>query len=345
MIFFPRMYQPDEGGKEGGKVSQAHLAVLYDECIREALKVCVPERLSHWPVSYERSMTQSRDSKGQFHFSSVGLANGELADFINALSEKLDAHEYFLDWFFLHEWRGYKEETTHNPVVRDDIDEKLDYMCKDLLFSKINMEDWFIDVGLEIWQQGKSIQWRENMHMQLLRSLLPNSTEQQCNDVKNSKKWLSDPLAHLYQLAGFRVETSAAARKTDHIIYLNVYTTDKQATYQMHTGAYRHHRAQDLLPPKIEHLIRDIETLRELYYACGDKVQDGAARAEVRISLLYARFPLVDYKEITGTCVVAIDAVDLWSVVLLIYTVTVTGPELCLLCQTSPLGHFDSGEH
>jgi hypothetical protein len=77
---------------------------------------------------------------------------------------------------------------------------------------------------------------------------------------------------------------------TDRIVYLNVYMTDKEPTYQLHTGSFSKHRASELLPSTgLTKLINDVTTMSVMFGQCmGDGEQapnEGCAHFEIRVAL------------------------------------------------------------
>ncbi|KAI9442772.1 hypothetical protein H4582DRAFT_2055158 [Lactarius indigo] len=77
------------------------------------------------------------------------------------------------------------------------------------------------------------------------------------------------------------------------INYINVYTTDKCPTYQLHQGIWRRRRCKELFPKMLEKLVDQLEKMSETYKACagsmGQKPQEGCARLEFRVPLVLAQ--------------------------------------------------------
>lgn len=268
-------------------------------------------------------MMAARDKRRQFHFSSIDIPAHLLPQFCERLRHRLDNYSSFQDSFFLHEWRGLKGATLHNPDDDEAIDQALLAACDiidfDILEDPSDLENWWIDIGLEIRSEGRVLQWLQEGHSQLLQYCLPSQTAQGIRKILRSKKFKIDISTLLYDLAGFRVEVPGPGR-ADQVAYINVYTTDKSATYQLHHGAFSRHRASDLLPTRISALVHDIKELGILYDLCAGArgpVHEGAARLEARIRmvpmLVPAKFRNLPRSLIDDT-LVSYQAKDWWLV-------------------------------
>ncbi|KAI0362849.1 hypothetical protein BV20DRAFT_919007, partial [Pilatotrama ljubarskyi] len=92
---------------------------------------------------------------------------------------------------------------------------------------------------------------------------------------------------HLFDLAGFRC-TPGSRGERDKVVHVNVYTTDKTVTYQLHNGSFSPHRVSSLYPGNIRRLLEDMNTIATTFSQCGGSagtVQDGTARFELRVNL------------------------------------------------------------
>jgi hypothetical protein len=165
----------------------------------------------------------------------------------------------------------------------------------------IDPAEWVVDVALEIRQEGHVIQWLTSAHRRLLKYVLPSAENEQIDVIMTSKKhYLCDLSAQLDDLGGCRVEPGSREKK-DEVTYISIYTTDKSATYQLHSGIFAHRQACDLLPGKIDKLVKDMDNMGEVFRACcGDGEDDsegleGCARLEIRIPLANANDVLLTF--------------------------------------------------
>jgi hypothetical protein len=319
-IVFPRLYRANEAPQ----IPQDLLETLYDTAIRPAVRTAVPERLSHWPPTYRAAMANARDIRGQLHFGSVDLPAFALGDFRDALLHILDQHDTLKDAYFLHEVRGYKGATVHNPEVEaecwDVLHEKLNFLD----FRLINHDQWYIDVGLEVHLRDHVLQWLEDGHLRLLRNALPRQNQSNPNSLAtladDANNFKTDRVAQLNEFAGFRC-TPRSKGLADQVTYINVYTTDKEPLYQLHTGSFRRHHASELMPGErnIQTLMKDVAEISGVFGQCVGTVtraaSEGCARFEVRVKLRQSPTVLRGLpQELISNSLVAIRAPTWWLV-------------------------------
>ncbi|KIP01488.1 hypothetical protein PHLGIDRAFT_80512 [Phlebiopsis gigantea 11061_1 CR5-6] len=216
-------------------------------------------------------MKQNRGVQGHLYFPTFDIPPGDLEAFGNKLREQLKLIPTFQDSFFLHEWRGIKGGCIHDGEDDEEVDNSLDQAFDaidiSMLTQPLDPDSWYVDIGLEIQCPGHIVQWLEDAHTTILHYALPQHNQREIRSILRSPKFHVDTAALLYDLAGFRTEVTPK-HEGDSIVYLNVYTTDKSVTYQLHTGAFRRHKAEDTLPSTIGRLIQDMETLGEVWDTC-----------------------------------------------------------------------------
>ncbi|KAK7437733.1 RNA polymerase II subunit 3 [Stygiomarasmius scandens] len=263
-IFFPHMYNPDSDKKVEPKL----LARLYDECIRPAVLEALRVQSSHWPTSYNSAMRQAQgtDNSG-IHPFSIDLPGSVMGRFSNALLRFMDRIREFKDAYFLHEFRGRKGETLHNP---GDDDDRVQAFKK--LFKNVIDEDgdgykkWFVDVAVEVNQKGFIMQWKAHAHEGLIRKALPLASDTAIAQLMDKR--LVDTSAQIYDYAGFRSETGVKG-KNDGVSYINVYTTDKSATYQLHKGLFSRKYPSDTLSEKgLENMLKAVDGMMKTFREC-----------------------------------------------------------------------------
>lgn len=289
MIFFPKLYVRGESPR----MSQANSALLYDRCIRPTIHELLPLTISHWPISYDACMRRIRDSRGQFHFTTLDIPDHILDDFTERLRNRLDAHPEFRDSFFVHEWRGIKGYTGHDPVDDVACDTAIDAAMEDIAILDMYPPDsenaWFIDVAIELSSPDKVLQWRTDSHLRILQYAIPTAERSELAREMRRRSFHKDISSHLYDLAGLRMEVHPRLQGAQQIHYVNCYTTDKSATYQLHRGAFRRHRAEELFPHKIQGVLKDIASLSDIYDKCtglhAHPAQLSNGRLEVRLAL------------------------------------------------------------
>lgn len=327
LIFFPRLYSDTPPRK--AVLTQAQLTLLYNACVRRAIEAVSPEAVCHWPVDYERAYTQAKDKTSKLRPGTIDISPDLLPNFCTQLLECLDsatlpdsdAH-IFRGAFFYHEFRGLKGATQH-PTNR--AAEAFEFLTRDF-WKDMPTEEWWIDVGIEVYSPGKVLQWLNSSHEALLRFALPEASAQAEQDARwdemltravQGSNMKEDTSAQIYELQGFRLMTRQVGA-LDETIYVNVYTTDKTNTYQLHQGMYRRHWPSDLLPESMPNTLKDIVSIGNVFSACSGQnpehiIQPGSARIEVRTALdrAFETLPTLS-EEILENSVVGFNAIDWW---------------------------------
>ena len=315
-MMFPRLY--DEGNQDR-TIAAYNLSRIYDEGIRPAVEAICNPRLSHWPASYSSAITKAKDKSGKLHFGTVDLSVDLLPEFAQRLKENLDRIPKLKDMYFMHEVRGTKGATVHNPDTPEACWRSLEDQLEFLDLTTVNPRNWYIDVGLEVHLPGHVLQWLEDAHLRLLKFGLPTQAENLpeslstlLNDRRNFKL---DRVAQFKEFAGFRC-TPCTRGQSDDIAYLNVYTTDKEPTYQLHSGSFRKHLASELLPFKSNKILNDVTAMSKVYGQCmgseGRTPNEGCARFEVRVGLEHAADAVSTMSSITMRGSLVAIPVNLW---------------------------------
>ena len=317
-MVFPRLY---EEGSQDRTIPAHTLARIYDQGIRPAVEAICDARLSHWPPSYSAAITKARDIHGKLHFGTIDLPPNLLPQFTERLRVNLNgmANLKLNDMYFMHEVRGTKGFTVHDP---DDILERWNTLEEELDFldtTSISPRNWYIDVGLEVYLKNHVVQWLEDAHLRLLHFGLPKQSEEDPDSLSrlliDKRNFLTDRVAQLKEFAGFRSKTGSKGL-SDKVGYLNVYTTDKEPTYQLHNGSFRIHHASELLPFTGDKLLKDVSAISNVYGQCMGTEErspnEGCARFELRILLSESADALAMMPpELLRSALVAIPA-DLW---------------------------------
>jgi hypothetical protein len=256
----------------------------------------IPSQASHWPVNYSSAFQQAKDTRGRLHFGSVAVPAVHLVDFCDALCARLDEIDSFKGAYFAHELRGLKGGTAHtededgrNP------EEAFETFFDNVDMARIDEDNWLVDVALEIYDPGRVVQWSKFAHSAILEYILPTLDSDQISTLQGRSTFHLDHVAQLEDFAGFRCEPGQWGTRNG-VTYINVYTTDKCPTYQLHTGIWRRRTCQDLLPEALEKLLEDLIKMSTTYKSCsgnqGDSPQEGCARLEIRVPLILAQTAL-----------------------------------------------------
>jgi hypothetical protein len=305
--FLPRLYNPGSSPA----ISQQTFRVIYDQCMRYAVLKVIPGQQSHWPVSYAAAMEQIRDSHGRFHFGSVDIGQEHLHQFAQVFLARLAEHPGLEDAFFVHELRGSKGVSTHDPRFQAEREACFDDIMAFMDERLMNPSDWQVDVALELRVPGHIAHFSVSGFHSILQHTLPSATAEQINALEKSPtRHRVDLAASLKDLGGFRTEPRSRGKR-DGISYINVYCSEKSAAYQLFPGGlYRLHSTRELLPGKLGKLIQEVNTIGTVVQACsGSETSaglEGNARFEVRIPLLssihgHRRFP----EDLIQRCIIA----------------------------------------
>ncbi|KAG2062943.1 hypothetical protein BDR04DRAFT_1039491, partial [Suillus decipiens] len=237
-------------------------------------------------------MTLYRDRKGQFHFGTLDFPFHLLDKLGSKLLELFQMQNGLQDAFFVHELRGVKGVSHHNPLNAEQRQLALDRAFHLFDMSRIRPEDWVVDVALEIQHKGHILQWLTKGHRRLLQFLLPSAPQDKIDSILTSQsQYHLDLSAQLEDVGGFRAHPGSRG-KDDNVHYINVYTTDKSATYQLHDGIFVRRKPWHLFPASIGKLAKDLERIAEIFCLCGDSPKvgghEGNARLEVRVPLCLA---------------------------------------------------------
>ncbi|KAH9048614.1 hypothetical protein EDB83DRAFT_2227013, partial [Lactarius deliciosus] len=288
-IFFPQLYR--DGAHVEPALHQEHFAKLYDGCIRPAVMQVIPTQASHWPVDYHSAMVQAHDTFGRLHYGSLAVPPISLVEFCDALIGRLNAIPDFEKAYFCHELRGLKGGTAHTDEGRHP-EAAFGTFFENIDMARIDQNNWFVDVGLEIFDPEMVVQWSRHAHSAILKFIMPSLSSDELQALQARRTFHLDNVCQLADFAGFRCEPGRFGNR-HHVSYINVYTTDKCPTYQLHTGIWRRRRCKDLLPKSLEKLIQDLQTMSRVYKSCAGTEekppQEGCARLEIRVPLARAQ--------------------------------------------------------
>jgi hypothetical protein len=274
------------------------MAQLYDKCTRPAVMEVIPSHASHWPIDYANAFQLAKDTNGHLHLGSVAVPATHLVAFCAALRNGLEKIDGFKGAFFCHELRGLKGGTAHEEDDEGRNPEEAFHTFFDSVdTTRIDQQNWLVDVGLEIHDPEMAVQWSKSAHPAILQHLLSSLTAEEISTLQKRKTFCVDHAAHLEDFAGFRCEPGKWGSQHG-IEYINVYTTDKCPTYQLHGGIWRRRSYQDLLPKALDKLLEDLVNMSKTFKSCSgsqlNPAQEGCARLEIRVPLMLAEAALRD---------------------------------------------------
>lgn len=326
-IFFPDYYHHDQLAA----LTRIQLAQFYNTCVRQAVCDSMPECAADWPVSYVAAITDRKNSR---HLLSHGVevAGINVDPFIARLRARL--HDSGLDGcFFVTEVLGLKNMKAYRPSDADNtvqIFEEATPFLNHADGSRVLPAEWSVDIRLEVSRTDGPfvLVWKADAHRRLLELGLPHATESQLDRLMRSDRLVADINGHVYPLQGFRGSPGVAG-ENDGVVYMNVYSAEKAATYSFrHQGHFRHHSPHDLYPTNVSNLLLDAKMLMRVYRWCyGDgsnqpgihrvdntasAVQTGNARYEVRVRLDYAHRALSNVPDALMDRIICLRATTWW---------------------------------
>lgn len=317
-VFFPGFYSPHQPPS----IPSETFPLIYECVVLPAVKACSAELALPWPVNYELAQRRSRDAHGRLCPVSQDIPPNLIRKFATEFLTRLEALDpRFAGAFFEIEVKGVKGTTLHDPSDADARSAALARVLDPLVLRRLSptevQDDWFVDVALEVHEPGHCLMWSTEGHCRVIEHALPSLDEEQARSLTHSSKFILDPAAHLTAFAGFRLEPGRLG-SSDHVTYLNVYTTDKAATYQLNNGVYRRRTCTDLLPKNIDKLLKDIDTITDTLSICGGHnddgdTQDGAARLEARVNIAFVEQTLTSMStEVIDSCIIAVPSILWW---------------------------------
>ena len=286
-LMFPALYAQSEQTIIGRELNLK----FYKEVLRPALVAIDAEQFGHWPPSYEAAERKARDVRGKYHLGSIDVPVDNLSELVIEMKLLMANIREFAGAFFYHEARGVKGGSVHDPADDDDARAALDEVCDFLDWGAIPAEvrsQFYIDIGIEIRRPRHVLQWRSTQHKNILRQVLPTSTDIQRSAIVKSPNFKYDAASQLTDFAGFRVPPGTRGR-SDGVVYINVYSTEKEVHYQLHNGVFSRKKPADLLGARITRVAKDVNEWTKSFHAAsggaGNAAQEGAARCEVRVQM------------------------------------------------------------
>jgi hypothetical protein len=301
-LFLPCLY-----GRPEKKVPQHLLKQLANAAILPALLHAVPTHASHLPTSHDHEFTRAQGSRSGLHFSTRSVGPAHIRAFEERFFQLLDCIPDFQHAFIMHEIRGIKGYIPHQADGENERQAALDFVFSPIDFDHPlhNINDWHVDIALEISLKGHVNSWLVNNAPHVLSWAL-DIPFQRAQALTSRGRFCQDLAAHLELLGGYRLEISPDNNPYG-AVHLQAYVTEKEIHYQLHEdGIFRRRTPRDLLPKNIDKFRMDIKKVSNILASCeagvevedvsGNeddeddivqvvKSQEGAARIELRVPL------------------------------------------------------------
>jgi len=190
-----------------------------------------------FPSTYNQLLANSRSQNGTFLRISRLFSAEDLSDLERKMRQNIEDQR--MDWargfFFGHQIRGIKAITKHldvNAEVHRSPEDAL-YMLVDSIFEfdalEHAMDNFYIDVGMELYEPRHSLHWRRASHAPILTHLMPALDADTISSMATpgADGYFEDISALLRPVSGFRYTPKQNVAAETGIFYLQCYSTDK----------------------------------------------------------------------------------------------------------------------
>lgn len=304
-MFFENAWMPNASPK----LSDEDFAYIYNRAILPSAKEFLPGD-THWPPTLEAANAK-RDHSGVVMTTQVpGYISDSFVESVVSLLQE-GPKLVFKKVFFLYEIQGIKGLTVHNPLshfarsraIRD----ALIMFDFDMLFEPEGDAEChvWLDLALEAYADGKIVHWRTDGHLQAIRFGLGSPNIAAVQSLMRSNGYQLDKVATLTDVAGCRVKVSGSVSNQTDCVYIQLYGTDKELTYNKnHAGQFSRMSPKDfILKASADRNLNKMQQAAEIFTKAGygfhagetsDDDEDifrqqlGAARIEVRVPVTTA---------------------------------------------------------
>ena len=298
-LFLPELFSTD---RKSPFLTQDELAVLYEKGIRPAAERVLDHQAAEWPVTYKDEMFRARSRNGQLAFQTkiipkvfTDIWAEYLVDFL-----KCDTDGWGHGILFLHQIRGVKHSSNHNPnssTVEQEFNNFLNSNHLNLVADLFPDQGcWWIDVGIEIASNTqRCLAWRTDSHYKIVKTICDLSHQVAVRITSpGSSKYTRDMLAHLPGVSGCRISPGVRGQGPHGVKYVQLYTTEKSITYHPERGHYgKFITCIDIIRGK------DMAFIDQLYSLYRNAIGTcySLARLELRVPFSSASDILVDLDE------------------------------------------------
>lgn len=225
-VFFPGLFSDD---------CDVQLTVDQQTAVYTAMRRAIgdvdPVSAVRWSATYLSALRKAmKPNRRNFQWSTNLIAEENTTPFLAAFHHHLTAENVWAaDVVFQFQIQGVKDLYQHNRTAAE-AEDQLDVLMQP--FDSATGE-WFIDVGLDIHEEGVIFQWRTTAHGRLLSHLL-DIDDARANRACNlhNRRYHRDIAAHLPDLSGFRLALQRTEGGLLEAVYIQAYTSDKALAYQ-----------------------------------------------------------------------------------------------------------------
>ncbi|TDL13254.1 hypothetical protein BD410DRAFT_810709, partial [Rickenella mellea] len=169
-IFFPALHGEN---RKDVRLKPNEVSEFYEKVVREAALELNNYQINDWPPSHLDEAWRASGARGGTYPSRKGISRWDVERFGQLLIEKCEEDLSFgKGAFFLHQYRGMKATTTHNPNNEEEARNALKDLFQDMHISMLEDAKWWVDVGMEVHVPGKAVLWRVDSHFALIQHFL-----------------------------------------------------------------------------------------------------------------------------------------------------------------------------
>jgi hypothetical protein len=264
-------------------VSEAVRQRVY-EILRETVVKYVHEgEDGHWLPTYQAELARATAHNSRTPQSSGKLIPEEcVSKFSEEFLQTIHGEDFGGEAYYICTVQGARAQTAHDAEAGSHLQayEKL----MDMLHTDhIDKEKWWVDIGHEVQLRKHVLWWRAESHLQIVQKVL-QLEEGPAQALLNSSNYELNPAANLTEAAGFRLKIPAGKRGDSGIYWMQLYCTEKMATY-LPGGNTPQLSTSILLKDTVKKLEKFSQTLNTTFMACANAKTSGHARLEVRVQL------------------------------------------------------------
>ncbi|THU76659.1 hypothetical protein K435DRAFT_878887 [Dendrothele bispora CBS 962.96] len=291
----PLLYEDPEHPCKGSQLSEYHQAQFYNYGLRPTVAQHLPAYVSDWPAAYSSEKFRATKKNGARCVGTKLLPDWVVKKLASGLRENLQANNvvWAEDFFFIHTIRGVKH-AWHHSVSEFAADATLTRFFEDAKLD-VRRGDWFVDVGIEFSSVARRcLQWSARAHASVVQDVLQISMAAAIRITKlGSSKYSRDLASHLTHVAGCRIVPGDNADGTWEALYMQMYTTDKAATFspegRFHGKTLAMIEAMGIVQPCVW-----MNGIQGVYDVAAEDTFSNA-RIEIRIPLCFATSALLRF--------------------------------------------------
>lgn len=218
----------------------------YEKVLRPAVLDMQQTRDPDFPSTYDQLLANSRRPNGQFLrptrlFPALDLAHLEWRMRRNI--EDCREMDWARGFFFGHQLRGIKPLTQHSDTHGDgdmDMDRSPAaalFALMDSVFHREAVEpslgNFYIDIGMELYEPRHSLHWRRASHAPILTHLMPTLNADTISSMvtPGADGYFEDVTALLRPISGFRYAPKLNVATPTGVYYIQCYSTDKGVSH------------------------------------------------------------------------------------------------------------------